>query len=100
MNNPELIYVVWKDAQNSNATHAISSLGDLAELHEVGFLIKETDETLVVGTESADGATEVRFWLTIPKNSIVEQRRVSLNKAFPKPRVPRKKKETTPIVQS
>ncbi len=93
MNKETIIYVKWKDAQNSNSNHAIASLGDLAELHEVGFLIKETPETIVVGTESADGATEVRFWLTIAKNSIIEERRTTLGKAFPKPRKP---KETPP----
>lgn len=89
-----IVYVRWRDAQNSNFTHLISSLGDLAELHEIGFLLTESDETITIGTETQDGALEARFWLTIPKNCIVECRRTTLNKAFPKPR---KLKSTPPI---
>lgn len=84
-----LIYVRWRDAVNSNSQHAISSLGDLAELHEVGFLLKESDDTLTLGTESPGDGLEARFWLTIPKMNIVEMRRTTLAKAFPKPRVKR-----------
>lgn len=90
----ELVYVRWHDAINSNSSYAISSLGGLADLHEVGFLLKESETTITVGTESEEGATEARFWLTIPKVNIVEIRRRSLDKAFP---LPRKKKE--PIEQ-
>jgi hypothetical protein len=78
-----IIYIKWRDAVNSNATHAISSLGDLAELHEVGFLLKESDETITIGTEAQEDALEARFWLTIPKHNIVECRRTKLGKAFP-----------------
>ena len=77
-----LIYIRWRDAVNSNATHAIASLGELAELHEVGFLLKESDETITIGTEAQDGATEARFWLTIPKANVVEIRRTTLQRAF------------------
>jgi hypothetical protein len=81
-----VVYVRWKDAQNSNASHSIAQLGDLAVLDEIGFLLKETDETLTIGTESPQQDLEARFWLTIPKAAIIEQRRTTLVKAFPKPR--------------
>lgn len=82
-----LLYIRWRDAVNSNSQHAISSLGELAELHEVGFLLAESEETITLGTESQEGATEARFWLTIPKQNIVEIRRTTLAKAFPLKRV-------------
>lgn len=82
-----LVYIRWKDAQNSNSPFAISTLGELAELHECGFLLTESPDTITIGTEMQDGATEARFWLTIPKVNIVEERRTTLSKAFPKPRV-------------
>lgn len=78
-----IVYIKWRDAVNSNATHSIASLGDLAELHEVGFLLKESEETITIGTEAHDGAVEARFWLTIPKHNIVEIRRSTLARAFP-----------------
>src|ERR1700722_9317320 len=86
-----LIYIRWRDAVNSNATHAISSLGDLAELHEVGFLLKESAETITIGTEAQEGALEARFWLTIPRANIVEQRLSTLKRAFPLKRIPKAK---------
>jgi hypothetical protein len=82
-----LIYVKWRDAVNSNASHTISSLGELAELHEVGFLLKESEATITIGTEAQEGAVEARFWLTIPKANIIELRRSTLARAFPLKRV-------------
>lgn len=81
-----IVYIRWKDAQNSNATHAIASLGELAVLDEVGFLLTENEETITIGTESPQQALEARFWLTIPKAAIIEERRTTLGKAFPKRR--------------
>ncbi len=93
-----LVYIRWRDAVNSNATHAISSLGDLAELHEVGFLLAESEETITVGTEAQEGAVEARFWLTVPKVNIVEMRKTTLARAFfpPAPRPKRAPKNETP----
>lgn len=94
-----VVYVKWRDAVNSNSSHALSSLGDLAELHEVGFLLKESAETITIGTEAQEGAMEARFWLTIPKANIVEQRRSTLARAFPLPRAnktPAKASEALP----
>jgi hypothetical protein len=92
-----IIWIKWHDAVNSNATHSIASLGDLAELHEVGFLLAESAETITIGTESQAGQqVEARFWLTIPKKNIVEIRRSTLARAFPKPRPKKAKPATVP----
>ena len=95
MKSPALVYVRWKDAMSSSSEHPLSSLGDLAELHEVGFLLQESDTTITVGTESQDNAVSVRFWLTIPKANIIDIRRTTLGRAFPKARKIPKKEVTT-----
>lgn len=77
--------------------HAISELGELAELHEVGFLLKESDESITIGTERAKSDdVSARMWLTVPKVNIVEIRRTTLAKAFPAPRPKRAQKPKTP----
>jgi hypothetical protein len=81
-----IIYLKWRDAIHSMNEHAITELGGLAELHEIGFLIKETPDSIVIGTECQDAATNVRMWLTVPKVNIVEIKRTTLARAFPKPR--------------
>lgn len=91
MKNATLVYIRWKDAVNSNSTHSIDSIGDLAELHEVGFLLKESAETITIGTESQEGAVETRFWLTLAKVNIIEERRTTLGRAFPVKRVKKPK---------
>ncbi len=86
-----IVYIKWRDAMHSTSQHAVTSLGGLAELHEIGFLIKESDESITIGTEAEDGATvEARMWLTVPKVNIVEMKRTTLAKAFPKPRAKKK----------
>jgi hypothetical protein len=92
MKTMTIIYVKWKDAVHSMDEHAIVELGALAELEEIGFLIKETPESIVIGTENQDGALHVRMWLTIPRVNIVEQKRTTLARAFPKPRVKKARK--------
>lgn len=89
----EIAWIKWGDACHSMAEHAIADLGDLAVLDEVGFVIKESADTITLATESQDEALSVRFWLTIPKANIIEIKRTTLEKAFktPKPR-PRKPK--------
>lgn len=93
-------YIKWRDASHSMSEHAIADLGGLAELEEIGFLIKETEDTITLATETQDEALSVRFWLTIPKVNIVEQHRTTIDKAFrlTKPR-PRKQKPTEEIKQ-
>ncbi len=89
-----ICWVRWGDAMHSMAEHALADIGDLAVLEEVGFLCKESDESLTIATESQDDALSVRFWLTIPKHNIIEIRRTTVGKAFKnsKPRVRKLKK--------
>lgn len=87
-----LIYLKWRDAIHSMNEHPIVELGALAELHEIGFLIKESAESITIGTESQDAATSVRMWITVPKVNIIEIKRTTLARAFPKPRVKKARK--------
>jgi hypothetical protein len=86
-----IVYIRWRDACHSSKEYPIKDIGALSELHEVGFLITENEEAVTIGTESEDGATEARNWITIPRAGIVEIRRTTVEKAFPVRR--RSKKE-------
>lgn len=86
-----LVYVRWRDAVHSMDEHEISGLGDLVELHEVGFLLKETPETVTLSIEIQKDATSTRMWLTVPKVNIVEIRHATLDKAFPDPKAGKRK---------
>lgn len=81
-----ICYVRWRDACHDMGECAIKDLGDLAELHEVGWLLSENEETVTLGIEHMEGATAARMWLTIPRVNIVELRKTTLARAFPKPR--------------
>lgn len=81
-----ICYVCWRDACHDIAECPIENLGGLAELHEVGWLLTENEETVTLGIEHMDGATSARMWLTIPRVNIVEMRKTTLEKAFPKRR--------------
>lgn len=94
-----IIYIRWKDAIHSMSEHPIAELGALAELHEIGFLIKETPDSIVIGTECQDAATNVRMWLTVPKVNIVEIKRTTLDRAFPKPRAKKIKPPQTELAK-
>ena len=89
-----IVYIRWRDACHSMSQYAIKDLGELSELHEIGFLLKETSESVTIGTESQDGATEARMWLTIPRQNIIEMKITTLDKAFAV-RKPRTKKVAT-----
>ena len=78
-------YVRWKDAQHSLGDSEVSTLGGLSEMHYCGFLVKETEESVVVALE-AENEGSVRLWMTIPRVNIIEMRTAELDKAFPKRR--------------
>ena len=91
----KIVYIRWKDAMHSMNQHPVSELGELAILHEIGFLLKETPDTIVIGTESEQTQSlEARMWLTIPRANIVEIRSTTLSRAFPAPRRPIVKKDS------
>jgi len=56
----------------------------LAELCEIGFVLAETDDILLIGMEI--GAADVhpgRYRFNIPKAAILERRDMDTDKAFP-----------------
>jgi hypothetical protein len=82
----KLAYIRWKDAVAEEATDtgAKTPQARLVELEEIGFLLDENDEAVVIGMEIHDDA-EVRpgrWRLHIPKVSIQEMRVAELEKAF------------------
>ncbi len=86
----KVAYIRWKDAVAEDAANAGSQVpqAQLVELQEIGFLLDENDEAVVIGMEWHDDA-EVRpgrWRLHIPKVSIQEMRVVELDKAFPRRR--------------
>lgn len=80
-----IAFVRWRDAFHGNAEVDESSL-QLVELHEVGFLHHESEEsvTLVMENQPDDGTG--RLWLTIPKVNIVEMVTTTVDRAFHKRR--------------
>ena len=82
----KLAYIRWKDAVAEEATgpDSNSARARLVELQEVGFLLDENEEAVVIGMELSND-TEVqpgRWRLHIPRVSIQEMRVVDLEKAF------------------
>jgi hypothetical protein len=82
----KLAYIRWKDAvaEEAGETASNSPEAKLVELQEIGFLLDENEEAVVIGMEIHDDA-EVRpgrWRLHIPKVSIQEMRVVELEKAF------------------
>ena len=74
----KLAYIRWKDAVSEEAGdyHNQPALPQLVELHEVGFLLDENDEAVVIGMEySSDQEVRPGRWrLHIPRVSIQEMR--------------------------
>ena len=85
-----VVYVRWKDAVAEEAGDAAHqpTLAKLVELQEIGFLLDENDEAVVIGMEVTDDPTvrPGRWRLHIPRVSIQEMRVVDLEKAFAKKR--------------
>ena len=82
----KLAYIRWKDAVAEEAGEAGSKnpQAQLVELQEIGFLLDENEEAVVIGMEIHNDA-EVRpgrWRLHIPKVSIQEMRVVDVEKAF------------------
>lgn len=85
MTDTAIVYIRWKDAVSEEATQPVSEAkARLVELHEVGFLLNETEEAVVIGMERhGDADVQPGRWrLHIPRVSIVEMRVVKLGKAF------------------
>jgi hypothetical protein len=82
----KLAYIRWKDAVSEEAAGPgpRPALASLVELQEVGFLLDENDEAIVIGMEitQSDDVQPGRWRLHIPKVSIQEMRVIDLEKAF------------------
>jgi hypothetical protein len=91
----KLAYIRWKDAVSEEASAAGSNPAHaaLVELHEVGFLLGESGEAVVIGMEfnQDENVQPGRWRLHIPRVAIQEMRVVELEKAFP---VKRRKKQS------
>lgn len=77
-------YVHWRDACYNTEEARHDELGGLADLHEIGFLVKETDESVVLAIEHMDGAVSSRLTLTIPKVNIVQRVPINLQRILSK----------------
>ena len=77
----KIVYVKWLDACAHEATEPHTEVNPtLSTLHEVGFLLGETDEALTLGME-LDGDDETapgRWRLHIPKAMIQERRSIDV----------------------
>lgn len=80
-----LTYLRWRDACSVEAADAPRpAVPELSELCEVGFLLAENDQAVLIGMEhQADDTRPGRWRLNVPKVSIIERRDVELDKAFP-----------------
>ena len=85
-----LAFIRWKDAVAEEASGAgnVPTQAQLVELQEIGFLLDENEEAVVIGMElTEDPAVSPGRWrLHIPRVSIQEMRTVELEKVFPKRR--------------
>jgi len=86
----KLAYIRWKDAvaEEANDAGSVPAQARLVELQEIGFLLDENDEAVVIGMELSDDrqVQPGRWRLHIPKVSIQEMRLADLDKAFSKRR--------------
>lgn len=82
----KITYIRWRDACSVEAADATPrpAVPELSELIEVGILLAENDDAVLIGMESqADDTRPGRWRLNIPKASIIERRDVDMDKAFP-----------------
>ena len=80
-----LTFLRWRDACAVEAADTPRpATPELSELCEVGFLLAENDEAVLIGMEhQADDTRPGRWRLNVPKVSIIERRDMELEKAFP-----------------
>jgi hypothetical protein len=85
-------YIRWRDACAEEAAEPNTPVSDspLVELHEVGFLIGETDHSVSLSLEVEKDGRPSRWRLHIPKTCIIERRDVPLGRAF---RLDRRRKD-------
>jgi hypothetical protein len=76
---PKIALVEWRDAMMVDGNQEVA---ELAELTEVGYLLSETEEAVMIGMEDPDGMIEGRWHLSIPRNCITSMKTVDVEKAF------------------
>ena len=86
----KLAYIRWKDAvaEEAGESGPHPAHAELAELQEIGFLLDENEEAVVIGMELTED-TDVRpgrWRLHIPRVSIQEMRVVELSRMFARTR--------------
>ena len=69
---PMISHIVWRDAAYGLSETTISDTG-LIELHALGFVLAETEESITISLEWQDGAESTRNWLAVPKNRIISR---------------------------
>lgn len=67
-------YVRWRDACYHPDYQSIETIGEAIEIEEVGFLVKEMEDTVTLSIERHGPGEDARLTLTIPKVNIVEWR--------------------------
>lgn len=92
MNN-KIIYVVWRDASYGQSEVDVQDTG-LVELHEVGFLLKEDDDCVVISMEEQDNATSTRNWVAVPKSCITRRYDGELPEILQSMRINKPKRQT------
>ena len=85
----KIVYLHWRDACHDMNECRPAETG-LIDLHEVGFLLHETDEFVTLSCEHPGDSDTARLWLSVPKTNIVERRDTTVEKAFPTRRGRRK----------
>jgi hypothetical protein len=86
----KLAYIRWKDAVAEEASDAVTRTAQakLVELQEIGFLLDENEEAVVIGMELTDDidVRPGRWRLHIPRVSIQEMRVAEVSRVFAKTR--------------
>jgi hypothetical protein len=83
---PLVTYIRWRDACSVEAADATPrpAVPELSEVCEVGYLLAENDEAVLIGMEhQADDTHPGRWRLNIPKAAIIERRDTDMERAFP-----------------
>ena len=78
-------YIRWKDACQKEAIDSPEPKPEFCILTEVGFLLAENDDVVLIGMEQEEdenGLVPSRWRLNILKSNIIERRDVDVYKAF------------------
>lgn len=82
-----LVYIHWRDACTEEAADPLTPVSDqpLVDLHEIGWLIGETDESVSLSMELEPNLMPGRWRLHIPKCNILERRNFDSEKLMTRP---------------